>query len=214
MRGASPNCGGEKEGQVGLAQSSLFLSVHQTVIRRQTSGAKTFEAALVHPAHQAFLDRSNRLMIVNRGNYVCMSGQEQNGGHTGRGEYYFNVARVARNGVGGPVAGKGWGAGSAAGHVARDPTRTRLGRNSPVWGNASVEIHSRKYSHRPRCNASNKFPLYPSTRNRSFLAKLSRKIIQIYIHILYIRIFDQLDAYIYISFRKEIQSGNNYFLHI
>lgn len=213
MRGASPNCGGEKEGQVGLAQSSLFLSVHQTVIRRQTSGAKTFEAALVHPAHQAFLDRSNRLMIVNRGNYVCMSGQEQNGGHTGRGEYYFNVARVARNGVGGPVAGKGWGAGSAAGHVARDPTRTRLGRNSPVWGNASVEIHSRKYSHRPRCNASNKFPLYPLREidpfSRNYLEKL-------YKYILYIRIFDQLDVYIYIyiTFRKEIQSGNNYFLHI
>lgn len=54
-------------------------------------------------------------MIVNRGNYVCMSGQEQNTGTQGR-EYYFNVARVRWTG--------GGGGGEGAGHVARD---TRLG---------------------------------------------------------------------------------------
>lgn len=57
LHGAPPNCTGER-GQVGL-EVSLFLSVHQTVIRRQTSGAKKTRERPVHPAHEEFLDRES-----------------------------------------------------------------------------------------------------------------------------------------------------------
>lgn len=87
------------------------------------------------------------------------------------------------------------------------PKFARLGKRQR--GNSLAEIFTQATMQRFQQVSS-----LSLTRNRSFLAKLSRKIIQIYIHILYIRIFDQLDAYIYISFRKEIQSRNNYFLHI
>lgn len=45
----------------------------------------------------------NRL-IVNRGNYVCMSGQEQN---TDAAEYYFNIPRLERLARRGPRTLKG-----------------------------------------------------------------------------------------------------------
>lgn len=108
----------------------------------------------------------NRPMIVNRGNYVCMSGQEQNTGTHSR-EYYFNVARVRWTG-----RGAWWG----AGHVARD---TRLGEirclGKRQRGNSLAKIFTQASMERFQQLLSFFF-----TRNRSFLPKLSR---YIYIYI-------------------------------
>lgn len=141
----------------------------------------------------------NRPMIVNRGNYVCMSGQEQNTG-TGRGEYYFNVARVGWKGV-----GDGWGRGGE--RAARRATWPailvlaslefgRLGKRQR--GNSLAKI----FTHDGTLPTSSS-PLYPFSNAKSILSReiISKNYTNIYIHI-YIKRVKRNDIYFVYTFQR------------